>query len=133
VEKKREKHFLFPMQEMGEKTQNGAPHTLVVYSRVGEIHMVAEMAVKKGKGSSSQITTQITPTSQPNHRDNKSALELSFDYSPPIQGSLQLLNYQRRKQKAGCSSLSPCSCNLAFKRRWEGTSCSGLSNFTSLF
>jgi hypothetical protein len=29
--KEREKHFLFPMQEMGAKTQNGGPQFLVLY------------------------------------------------------------------------------------------------------
>jgi hypothetical protein len=40
--------------------------------------------------------------------------------SPLIQGSLQLLNISKRKAEASSSSLSPCSCNLASKRRWEG-------------
>jgi hypothetical protein len=29
--------------------------------------------------------------------------------------------------------LSPCSCNLASKRRWEGASCSSSPTITSLF
>jgi hypothetical protein len=34
VERK-EKHFLFPMQEMGAETQNGGPQLLVLYWRAG--------------------------------------------------------------------------------------------------
>jgi hypothetical protein len=39
--KKREKHFLLPMQKMRVKTQNDGPHLLVW--RVGGIHMVKDM------------------------------------------------------------------------------------------
>jgi hypothetical protein len=59
----------------------------------------------------------------PNHRDNRFTLELPFarhDYSLSIQGSLQLANISRRKAEAGRFFMSPCSCNLASKRRWEG-------------
>jgi hypothetical protein len=38
--RKIEKHFLFPTQEIGGKTQNGGPQLLVLYWRAGEIHMV---------------------------------------------------------------------------------------------
>jgi hypothetical protein len=30
------KHFLFPMQEMRVQTQNGGPHLLVLYWRLGK-------------------------------------------------------------------------------------------------
>jgi hypothetical protein len=38
----REKHLLFPTQEMGGKTQNSGPHLLVLYGRTGGIHMVKD-------------------------------------------------------------------------------------------
>jgi hypothetical protein len=33
--KEREKHFLFPKQEMGAKTQTGGPQLLILYWRAG--------------------------------------------------------------------------------------------------
>jgi hypothetical protein len=41
-EEKREKHFLFPTQEKGAKTQNGGPQLLVLYWRAGGIHVVKD-------------------------------------------------------------------------------------------
>jgi hypothetical protein len=43
--RRKKRDFLFPMQEMGAKIQNGGPHPLVLYWRVGGIHMI------KGDGS----------------------------------------------------------------------------------
>jgi hypothetical protein len=34
--RERDKHFLFPMQEMGAKTQNGGPQLLFLYWRAEE-------------------------------------------------------------------------------------------------
>jgi hypothetical protein len=56
----------------------------------------------------------------PKHRDNWCALELSFarqDYSLPIQRSLKLVNISKKNAEADSSFMSPCSYNLAFKRR----------------
>jgi hypothetical protein len=86
---------------------------------------MAEMAVKTGMGHPGSF----------NHRDNGCALEHPFarhDYFPPIQVSLQLTNILKRKAEAGSSFVSPCSYNLASKKRWEEVSFSGSSAFTSL-
>jgi hypothetical protein len=40
-----EKHFLIPMWKMGAKTECGGSHLLVLYWRVGGLHMI------KGNGS----------------------------------------------------------------------------------
>jgi hypothetical protein len=41
MRKKKKKHFLLPIQEMGVKTQNGGPHLPVLYFwRAGGIHVV---------------------------------------------------------------------------------------------
>jgi hypothetical protein len=39
---KREKYFMFPTQEMGEKTQNGGPQLLVLIMESWGIHMVKD-------------------------------------------------------------------------------------------
>jgi hypothetical protein len=88
---------------MGAKTQNGGPQLLVLYWRAGEIHMVKDNGctwvkwlTRRGHPPKSHPTSETIwcfRTSFPRH-----------DYSPPIQGSLKLLNISKRKAEAGSSS-----------------------------
>jgi hypothetical protein len=114
---------------MGLQTQNGGPHLLVLYWKAGETHMVKD----NGSGWVRWLKLGGVIQANPKHRDSRYALELPFDYFPPIQGSLHLVNFSKRKAEASCSSVSSCSCNLATKKRWEGASCSSFPAFTSLF
>jgi hypothetical protein len=55
------------------------------------------------------------------HRYNRCRTSLCQTwYFPPIQGALELVNISKRKAEAGSSFMSPSSCNLSCKRRWEG-------------
>jgi hypothetical protein len=106
--------FSLPAQEMGGKTQNGGPHLLVLYWRAGEIHVVKD----NGSGWLRWLLTQGgVILTHPKHRDSRCALELPstrYDYSPPIQRSLQLINISKRKAEASSSSMPRRSCNFTF-------------------
>jgi hypothetical protein len=128
-----EKTLPVPKQEMGVETQNSGPHLLVLCWRAGEMHMVNDNVSGLLRWLLKQGGVILA---HPKHRDNRCALELpiaGYDYSPPIQGCLQLVNISKRKAEGGSSSMSPCAYNLASKRRWEEARCSGSSAFTSLF
>jgi hypothetical protein len=56
------------MQEMGVKTQNGGPHFLILYWRVGGIHLVKD----NGSGCQRLLLKQGgIILAYPNHRDNR--------------------------------------------------------------
>jgi hypothetical protein len=74
---------------MEAKTQNGGLYFLVLYWRAGRIHKVKD----NGSGWLRWLLNKGgIILVHPNHRDNSCTLELSFDYSPPIQTNLELVN-----------------------------------------